>query len=826
VGSSRRGFVQRLVFSKDGNQLLVGVGPNAVPACHVWDIRPKAKPEAPLLALPKTEDFLVAWSADNALFANRYISSIRVYQADGKTEQRIFTRKQLLPEFGGGFSLGGLHFLGTTDKVVAGAAHREDDSTAPPSVTVVLLDPQTGNVERLYRGPVQIASHFTTAVSSDGKLLAVTGDPGYEVILWDIATNKEIRRLGVSSPAPRFVGWWKDSRSIAWGVTLKKGQPRVEALTAGLNLTTLEPLGEAERKDLQPGQWNPDKWTISNEKVKFERTDPSTGNKIAGTRLGVALIRPDGAPGDKRIETPIPGWLTAWTFYQDSKDKQDRVAIGVETTVDLYDPKTNKVVYNLDLRDATRVEDVAVSPDGKYLLMAGGNQALALYHIEGKPERLLSILVAGEDWVAWTPQGYYAATPGGEKLIGWQVKQDDLRPLTFYPVQRFRKLFYKPEVIKQLLAKGSVKEALKAAKTEEVQVEEALPPTVRMKVESIQEGGKDRLRVTAEAKAGAKKQPVEWLRLLLDGRAHPDAEPVEIKAGAASAEWKIDPLPAGRHELKVLARCPDVSGASEAYSRYVKAAAADRPVLYRVCVGINDYDEKGLGLKAAKEDAEAVFDALEKDCTNKGGKENLFQKAKGRKLLDKDATRQAVLDALRDVRKRGAKPGDLLVVFFAGHGVVQDGDFFLLTREADPGKPLQGRSLSGQDLQEALAAMPCSVLLLMDACHSAAGVPRLKLRPATDDLTRSLTDDQVAVTVLAAAMGYETAGERPGHGLFTEAVLDGLKAAGGSRVDRLLYVHHLYAHVFDAVRDKSGGKQHPFLNMPWTVPPLALRQVP
>src|SRR5262249_20397086 len=34
---------------------------------------------------------------------------------------------------------------------------------------------------------------------------------------------------------------------------------------------------------------------------------------------------------------------------------------------------------------------------------------------------LLSLYSAGDDWIAWTPEGYYAASPGGEKLIGWQV---------------------------------------------------------------------------------------------------------------------------------------------------------------------------------------------------------------------------------------------------------------------------------------------------------------------------------------------------------------------------------------------------------------------
>jgi uncharacterized caspase-like protein len=360
-----------------------------------------------------------------------------------------------------------------------------------------------------------------------------------------------------------------------------------------------------------------------------------------------------------------------------------------------------------------------------------------------------------------------------------------------------------------------------------------LPPTVRItKVTKV--NGK--LEVTAEATPGAKGEPVQSLRLKLDGRNHPAAEPVKIDDGAdAKAVWTIDPLP-GHHELKVLALCPDVSGISEAYSLNAPPADDQKPRLYRVCVGINKYDQEGLRLGAARQDAEAVFQALKDYCT----KDNLFRdgwsdekEAKAHLIVDEKADRKTILAALKSCKK--AKPGDLVVFFFGGHGVKQKDDFFLLTREADILKELKGQSLSDEDLRTALGEIPCSVLLLMDACHSSAGVKVFKeftsMKKASDDLTRSLTDDQVAVTVLSAAMAHEIAREGKDHGLFTEALLAALKAKAGEGVpfdahERQMYVHHLYSHVFSEVRRASEGKQNPFLNMPWTVPPLAVRLVP
>jgi WD40 repeat protein len=847
TGPQRRGKVHSLSFSKDGTRLLVGLSGAPAPACQVWDVQPPKEPgptaiePSKPLGLESSDEETVAWSADNKRFAilhggGEETHGISVCAADGKL-QRKFDHKLLNDAFTEKWWYGGgLHFL-PSGKILA--AISADAFARGAGASVALLDPQTGELKPVYKGPTQVVWLFRAAVSPDGKLLAVTTDPGYDVVLLDLATKKEVRRLGPPTPAPRFVGWGKDNQTIAWGFKHPAGKPRVAALSHALNLATLERPSE-ERKNwppLQPGQWNPDKWKISTEFLTAPKKDPKTG-KPTNDHAGVLLVKPNG----QRLETSVYGWITAWTTYKDGN--RERFVIALGTDVILFDPKANKVLYTLPTKDLSRVVDVAVSPDNRYLLIAGGNQALALFDIEGKPRQLLNILVAGEDWVAWAPEGgsyYYAATPGGEKLIGWQVKQDDYKPLAFYPVERFRKLYYKPEVIQELLATGSVEKALPAAvrkleangqaeaarkltKTRDVKIEDSLPPKVEIKDVKKVAGG---VQITARATASADREPVLSLRLLLDGRAHPDAKPVEIKPGAAAeATWTIAPVP-GTHEVKVLARCEDVSGASEARVLEAPLPATDKPLLYRICVGINDYDQAGLKLGSARQDAEAVFDALEKDCT---GKDNRFGAADGVKLLDKKATRDNVLKALQDVRQqKKVRPGDLVVVFFGCHGVVQRGEFFLLTCEADPGKPLEGKSLSGKDLQDAFADMPCSVLLIMDACHSTAGAVALK--PATDDLTRSMSDDQVAVTVLAAAMGHETAGEVAGkHGLFTQALLDALKADRASGVafdphDHQMYVHHLFSYVFSEVRRASEGRQNPFLNMPWTVPPLAIREV-
>ena len=191
----------------------------------------------------------------------------------------------------------------------------------------------------------------------------------------------------------------------------------------------------------------------------------------------------------------------------------------------------------------------------------------------------------------------------------------------FYPAQRFRKLLYNPELIQKVLEAGSVKAALQklVVKTRAASVEEMLPPRVDVRIEQdAVDKAKVTLHVTAESTAA--EQPVEMLRLLVDGRPLPDNQGVERLAAAqkkATARWTIPKLPGGKLELKVLARCPDVSGVSASPAVVVPAAEKDRPALHVVAVGVNYANSPSLKLDCPQNDAEAVAEAFRDACTGR-----------------------------------------------------------------------------------------------------------------------------------------------------------------------------------------------------------------
>jgi uncharacterized caspase-like protein len=351
-------------------------------------------------------------------------------------------------------------------------------------------------------------------------------------------------------------------------------------------------------------------------------------------------------------------------------------------------------------------------------------------------------------------------------------------------------------------------------------VDELLPPSVE--IVSIDKAKLPAVTLKVKARGSGPSQPVTSLRLMVNGRPLQE-EKYQVSLGdKGKAEheqtWTFE-LPEGKTELSVLVRSPDSLAVSEAKEVTFKQPPAGR--LFALCVGVNQYKQARLNLKAACNDAGGIARALKEHC----GKAPLFASATAEVLLDKKATKKGVLDALAALRARGidgkaVKPTDLVVLFFAGHGVKQGRDFYLLTHDADL-KDLGGSCLSGGELRKALSALPCQVLLLLDACHSGAvGGALNAYRPATDEATRALTDEEVGVVVLAAAMDHEHALEKGNHGFFARALIDGFARAQGVPCnfrDKHVYVHHLFSYAFDRVKDESEDKQHPSLNLPSTV---------
>ena len=663
-----------------------------------------------------------------------------------------------------------------------------------------LLDLTTG------RERVRFAQHTNTvmagALSPDGTL-AATGDALGETYLWKTSDATPVHRLAGKGRTTWSAAWSPDGRAIAWGNT-----------NADDPLKAANPLERAfHPSDLEFAD-APD--------TTFRRAQLTRGSlalESSGTTT-VAVKRGNSEVATLKMTDPYE-WIRCFTLLPG-----DRAAVGTEFGLYLFDTRSGTQVRNFQGHTGT-VWAVAPSPDDRYLLSASNDQTLRIW-VPDRDEPLLSLFFAGDDWIAWTPEGYYAASPGGEKLMGWHVNDGPDQMATFYPAAKFRKSLYRPDVIKLLLTTGSLARALEVADqargtaTERVEVAEVLPPKVE--ITAPRRSGTHLQGPRLEVKAVAHsvgKNPVTALRLLLDGRPYKGQGGVRAveppRMGEVAMSWAVD-LEPGTHTLAVQAESAKSQGLSEPVEvTYAPEEAVELPSLYVLAVGVSAYPGD-LRLHYAAQDAEAV----ERTFRAKSGP--LFRKVEVKRLTDAGATRKDVLAGLTWLRKQMTQR-DVGVVFFSGHGMRDaEGSLYLLPVDADP-DDLLATAVADDQLKKALAGMPGRVLALLDACHAgAAGGDRRKSpRGLTDDLVRDLVTDDYGVIVMASSTGREFSLESNARrqSTFTLALVEGLSGAADYNKDHVVYLNELDNYVSDRVKELTQGQQHPV-----TARPTSIRSFP
>jgi len=437
---------------------------------------------------------------------------------------------------------------------------------------------------------------------------------------------------------------------------------------------------------------------------------------------------------------------------------------------------------------------------------------------------LLSLYFENNAWIAWTEEGYYACSAGGEKLMGWQVNNDLTEFGTFYPARQFHNTFYRPDVIKRVLDAGSVEGALALAdadrqhKTVVTDLAEVLPPKVAI-VSPAASGQKltgTRFNVEAVA-TGLGGRPVVSMRLLVDGRPYQgdaglkkfgNPDPGEIRDG-----WQVE-LPPGRHRLAVIAASAVSQSVSDEIEVVIAPPAAPPKAvassLHLVSVGINNYPGR-MKLDCAAPDAQAMEQAFR---TQSNG---LYQ-VKSTMLLNDRATRKGIIQSLDELTQK-AKSGDVAVVFYAGHGDCKiAGQFYLLPIDVNLGK-LTESGVSGEELRGRLARLPCTVLLIMDCCYAGsfdAGKKKRAMPTEAADLVRELVSDDQGLVVMCGASKEQESGEEAkiGHGYFSQALIEGLEGKAASRRDGLVYLTGLQNYVEERVRELSHDEQYPTIGKP------------
>jgi len=239
---------------------------------------------------------------------------------------------------------------------------------------------------------------------------------------------------------------------------------------------------------------------------------------------------------------------------------------------------------------------------------------------------------------------------------------------------------------------------------------------------------------------------------------------------------------------------------------------------WAVVVGVSQYKHANKGiasLRYADDDAKAFYDFLK---TPQGG---AFPESNIKLLLDKNATLSNLTEAI-NVFLAKAIEEDIVIIYFAGHGSPDPSNqknMFLLTYDTDPNKMASSAYLM-EDLKKAMERFikARNILVFADACHSAGITGGYATRSRSEEMIinrylLNLAQSENSTLIFTAAEASEKSQESTkwggGHGVFTWALLEGMKGQADQNDDGIITIGELIDFTQEKVKRETNSQQHP-----------------
>lgn len=521
----------------------------------------------------------------------------------------------------------------------------------------------------------------------------------------------------------------------------------------------------------------------------------------------------------------------------------------------IYDAHSHRLLQILK-GHTNKVEKIQFTRDGRRLVSCSYDGTIRFWNLSTN-ESVSLIGVSEDTYAIFTQDGNYLTSKAGRELVafrsGMKLMTFDQFDLVYNrPDIVLERLGYTPsenlQVYKQAYEKRRSKnqsitaQSLLRADAPEIQMLADIPPEIFSP------------DIKLHIRATDKKSILNTLKIKINdvplyGRAGLN---LKIRNSLTyEAEIPVT-LSLGKNRIQIsLINAAGAESIPETFETTVTGSYEPSDVIL-ISVGVASYKNSAFDLMYSRKDAVELASAYEAMQQKSGG---VFEKIV---LLDSAATRENILN----VRKRllNTKPNDRVVLFFAGHGLLDEkSDWYFATYDTDFENP-STRGLAYTAIEELLDGIPSRRrIVFMDACHSGevdkdAPIQTAESTQTTGIATRGVkkkigageTPTQVistrgfitkknktaglqnsfelmrtlfadlqnntGVTVISSASGTEVAleGGEWKNGVFTFALLQGL-VNGKADFDRngIIRCSELQTYVTQSVKQLTQGQQTP-----------------
>ncbi len=442
---------------------------------------------------------------------------------------------------------------------------------------------------------------------------------------------------------------------------------------------------------------------------------------------------------------------------------------------------------------------VNISGDGSKAVAAFGDGTIRWFRLSDGEELLAFYPHPDQQrWVLWTPEGFFAHSPGADSLIGYHLNRGADQAGEFIGVEQVYDLFYRPDLVQAKF--NGEEDVIRQAVTDIGDIRQVLrsglPPQLTL-IDGERLHLKSRehvLQVQVNDQGGG----IGRFEVRVNGKPLPASQVrAGVPQGAKGQTLLRLPFTLDQkiNSIEVLAYNADNQVASRSVTQSISVddPMLSAPDLYVLAVGINAYDDGALTLKYAAPDAQAVLQHL--SDTEK----TLFKNVHAQLLTNAQAQRSEIERAL-DAIAAQAQAQDVFVLYLSGHGLVDQGRYYFVPKEAlySNRTALLQQSLTHDFLTTKMNnVLARKTVMLLDTCYAGAAVTTrgMENKTAVDHLIRA-----TGSAVIAASSDQQMALEgHKGHGLFTYAVLKGLRGAADSGRDKDVKITELASYVSNLV---------------------------
>lgn len=249
-----------------------------------------------------------------------------------------------------------------------------------------------------------------------------------------------------------------------------------------------------------------------------------------------------------------------------------------------------------------------------------------------------------------------------------------------------------------------------------------------------------------------------------------------------------------------------------------KGATEEKPTLYLITIGINKYKNPKYNLNYAEADANGVESSIKKSSSG------IFKAIVPYNIRNEKANKSNIFAALDDVKKKSLEQ-DMLVVYYAGHGVMAgesaaDNEFYVVPTDVTQlygrEEMLKEKAIAASSLKEYAESINAQKqVFILDACQSAGALETVTVRGAAEEkaiaqLARSTGTFWITST---GSDQFASEFEKLGHGIFTYSLIEGINGKADANGDKKLTVRELSTYIENKVPELSeqlkGTAQYP-----------------